>query len=82
MAKTDVAADEAHEAEEASVVVEANEAHNAEADEAAKAIVANGAHEASETDSAILTNKAVEAIKVNDISHTKYYSLSELYFGI
>ncbi len=41
-----------------------------------------------EANGAILTNKANEAIKVDkvieadDISFTKYYSLSELYFGI
>ncbi len=43
---------------------------------------------ANEANGAILTNKANEAIKVNEvieannISLTKYYSLSELYVGI
>jgi hypothetical protein len=52
-----------------------------------KADVANKPDEANkikanEANGAILTEKAIKAIKDDDISLKKNYSLSELYFGI
>ncbi len=50
MAKVDVAANEAQEADKATVAIKAGEVYNAKADELAKAVVADGAHKADETD--------------------------------
>ncbi len=67
VADIDAATTETIEADKADVANKPDEADKAKADEAY---------------GAILTDKAVEAIEVDDISLTKYYLLSELYFGI
>ncbi len=78
-------ADNSNEADEANVAdVDMAATENIKADETDVANKPDEAHKAktNEANGAILTNKALEAIEVDDISLTKYYLLSELYFGI
>ena len=69
-AMADVAANEAHEADEAGVAIKADEAYDAKANEAVGAIVANGSHEADETVEAKEAGKAIVANEAHEANET------------